>query len=179
MDNQSPRDAGSMEQHIAKLAAILEQHGLTHLEYETDQSRVVLDKENPPAYPVQAPLVTPLPVVAPMANQSAVATGDTGTAAAPAATSASAQATPSGENGELITAPLVGIAYSSKEPGAAPFVAVGDEVEEGTVLCLIEAMKMFNEVKAPTAGVITEVHFGDAELVEYGAPLFSLEKSAG
>ena len=75
----------------------------------------------------------------------------------------------------MISAPLVGIAYRAKEPGATPFVTVGDTVEEGAVLCLIEAMKMFNEIKAPAAGTVTGIHFEDAKLVEYGAPLISLD----
>lgn len=73
---------------------------------------------------------------------------------------------------EPVTAPLVGLAYRSKEPGATPFVEVGDEVAQGEVLCLIEAMKLFNEVKAPRAGTISKVLFKDGDLIEYGAPLF-------
>jgi acetyl-CoA carboxylase biotin carboxyl carrier protein len=184
-----------MEQHIAKLAAILEQHGLTHLEYETDDSRVVLDKEVAPAIQMQAPLVagapavaltsaaaSPLPPASATANH-AFASAENAAAAANAAIASPSSPSPASDSvdvssGELITAPLVGIAYSAKEPGAAPFVAVGDKVEEGTVLCLIEAMKMFNEVKAPASGRITKVHFEDAALVEYGAPLFTLDSSS-
>jgi len=69
---------------------------------------------------------------------------------------------------------LVGIAYRSKDPQSQPFVALGDAVQEGTTLCLIEAMKLFNEVKSTISGTIVGIHFGDAELVEHGAPLFSI-----
>ena len=90
------------------------------------------------------------------------------------AADAAAPPTPQPAVKHCVTAPLVGIAYRSKEPGAPPFVNQGDTVQEGTVLCLIEAMKMFNEVKAPCAGTVATIHFKDADLVEHGAPLLSL-----
>jgi pyruvate/2-oxoglutarate dehydrogenase complex dihydrolipoamide acyltransferase (E2) component len=73
-----------------------------------------------------------------------------------------------------VAAPLVGVVYRSREPSAAPFVACGQQVAEGEVLCLIEAMKLFNEVLAPCAGTIGAILFEDGMLAEYGAPLFSI-----
>jgi acetyl-CoA carboxylase biotin carboxyl carrier protein len=78
----------------------------------------------------------------------------------------------------LVKAPLLGVAYRSREPGAAPFVEVGDTVEQGATLCLVEAMKMFNEIVSPVSGIISEIHVVDGELVEHGAPLFSLQVHA-
>ncbi len=173
MENKVSRDADSMEQHIANLAALLEQHGLTHLEYETDEGRVVLGKEPSPLIQMQGSTAPAAPITATDSAFNQVASAAS-VAMKPAPATQDASDVDLTE-GDLITAPLVGIAYSAKEPGAAPFVSVGDKVQAGTVLCLIEAMKMFNEVKAPTGGIITKVHFEDASLVEYGAPLFTLD----
>lgn len=191
MDNKVSPDAGSMEQHLANLAALLDQHSLTHLEYETNDSRVVLGKEPAPIYQAayQAGSTATASAAsagatssAALANMTQASLGQMTADATPAQGLASAAcktaATSKEADGELVTAPLVGIAYSAKEPGAAPFASVGDVVKEGTVLCLIEAMKMFNEVKAPISGKIVKIHFEDTALVEYGAPLFTLDVSA-
>ena len=75
-----------------------------------------------------------------------------------------------------ITSPMVGTFYSSPNPGAEPFVKVGDKVSEGDVLCIIEAMKMMNEVKSDYNGIIKEILISDAEPVEYGEALFVIEE---
>jgi acetyl-CoA carboxylase biotin carboxyl carrier protein len=75
----------------------------------------------------------------------------------------------------LIAAPLVGIAYLAPQPGAAPFVRVGDPVEKGQILLIIEAMKVMNQIRAPRAGRLARILVTDAEPVEYGAPLMLVE----
>ena len=79
-------------------------------------------------------------------------------------------------NGKSINSPMVGTFYSSPNPGADSFVKVGDKVSEGDVLCIIEAMKMMNEVKSDYNGVIKEILISDAEPVEYGEALFIIEE---
>ena len=79
-------------------------------------------------------------------------------------------------DGKSINSPMVGTFYSSPNPGADPFVKVGDKVSEGDVLCIIEAMKMMNEVKSDYNGVIKEILISDAEPVEYGEALFVIEE---
>lgn len=79
-------------------------------------------------------------------------------------------------DGKSINSPMVGTFYSSPNPGADSFVKVGDKVSEGDVLCIIEAMKMMNEVKSDYNGVIKEVLISDAEPVEYGEALFIIEE---
>ena len=74
-----------------------------------------------------------------------------------------------------IAAPMIGTFYRAEAPGAAPFVNVGSRVEPDTVVCLIEVMKMMNSVPAGVVGTIVEVCAGNAQLVEYGAPLFQVE----
>ncbi len=91
-------------------------------------------------------------------------------AAAPAAAAPVADATPI----EAIAAPIVGTFYQSPAPDAAPFVKVGDKVTADTVVCIIEAMKVMNEVKAERAGVIKRVLAENAHAVEFGQPLFEI-----
>ena len=79
-------------------------------------------------------------------------------------------------DGKSINSPMVGTYYSSPNPGADSFVKVGDKVSEGDVLCIIEAMKMMNEVKSDYNGVIKEILISDAEPVEYGEALFIIEE---
>ena len=79
-------------------------------------------------------------------------------------------------DGKSINSPMVGTFYSSPNPGADPFVKVGDKVSEGDVLCIIEAMKMMNEVKSDYNGIIKEILISDAEPVEYGEALFVIEE---
>jgi acetyl-CoA carboxylase biotin carboxyl carrier protein len=77
-----------------------------------------------------------------------------------------------------IDAPMLGTFYRASAPGATPFVEVGSTVAPDTVVCLIEVMKMMNSVKAGVAGTVVEVCAGNAELVEYGAPLFRVDAAA-
>ena len=78
-------------------------------------------------------------------------------------------------SGKTIDSPMVGTFYAAPNPGAKDFVSVGDKISEGDVLCIIEAMKMMNEVKADSSGVIKQVLIENAEPVEFGQPLFVIE----
>ena len=78
--------------------------------------------------------------------------------------------------GEVIEAPMVGVVYLQATPDADPYVKVGDKVEQGDVLCIVEAMKLMNEIQAPFSGVITEVFVQNEEVVEYGQPLLRMER---
>ena len=74
-----------------------------------------------------------------------------------------------------ITAPMVGTFYSATEPGAEPFVKVGSKIDADSVICILEAMKLFTEVQADVTGEIVEILAKDGDLVEYGQPLFSVK----
>jgi acetyl-CoA carboxylase biotin carboxyl carrier protein len=87
----------------------------------------------------------------------------------------SSPAPTAGADGVTIEAPMLGVFYRAPSPGAAPFVEVGTRVETATIVCIIEVMKMMNSVPAGVAGTIAEVHAENAELVEYGQPLFRVE----
>jgi acetyl-CoA carboxylase biotin carboxyl carrier protein len=156
-----------MTPELEQLAALLDTHDLTRLEYEQGDLRIVLERQSASAVPTTAvPVVLPTSLVPTVADQF-------GSQSAPADASSDAAQPPSSPL-ITVTAPLVGIAYRSREPGAAPFVEPGQTVAEGDVLCLIEAMKLFNEITAPAAGVVEAVLFEDAALAEYGAPLVTI-----
>ena len=106
------------------------------------------------AAPMQAP-VAPAPVAAPVAELPSPA------AAAP--------------TGHVVKSPMVGTFYRSSSPGAKPFVEVGSQVKEGETLCIIEAMKILNEIEADKTGTVTRVLAENGQAVEYGQPLFVIE----
>jgi acetyl-CoA carboxylase biotin carboxyl carrier protein len=110
-----------------------------------------------------APVVpfTPPPVAAPLA--------------APAPAPAAAAAKASDKPGHVVTAPLVGTFYRAPSPDAAPFVDVGTVVKKGQVLCIVEAMKLMNEIEAEVAGKVAEILVQNATPVEFGQPLFRIE----
>ena len=99
--------------------------------------------------------------------------------ALPAAAMASAEKHPAAKAGagdlHVIKSPIVGTFYAAASPGADPFVAVGTRVEAGQVLCIIEAMKLMNEIEADQAGDVAEIYVENGHPVEYGQPLFGLQ----
>lgn len=79
------------------------------------------------------------------------------------------------KNQSTITSPMVGVFYASPSPDKAPFVSVGDTVRKGDVLCIIEAMKIMNEINSDREGIIAEICVGDRQVVDYGHPMFRIE----
>ncbi|RMG09364.1 MAG: acetyl-CoA carboxylase biotin carboxyl carrier protein [Planctomycetota bacterium] len=102
-------------------------------------------------------------------------------AAAPTAGAAGEPATAAGDqvpaDVTVVTSPMVGTFYRAPSPDAAPFVEEGQEIQEGTVLCIIEAMKVMNEIKAECSGTIVKILVANGEAVEYGEPLFHIRTS--
>ena len=93
--------------------------------------------------------------------------------AVPAAEAAAAPAEPA-ENGTLVKSPIVGTFYRAADPNSPPFVSVGDRVKVGQVLCIIEAMKLMNEIEAEVAGEVVKIHPENGQPVQYGDPLFTV-----
>ncbi|MDR0347391.1 MAG: hypothetical protein LBH56_03355 [Coriobacteriales bacterium] len=170
-----------MTPDLEQLASLLNAHDLSRLEYAQGDLRVVMERQTlrlsgtqldtrlgamPPGAPTGAPAGEPC------------ATGEqpsSSTPYRPAANPNSAAVSPAATTSLItVTTPLVGVAYRSREPGAPPLVECGQRVVEGEVLCLIEAMKLFNEITAPAAGVVEAILFQDGCLAEYGAPLITL-----
>lgn len=142
---------------VRKLAAILVETGLTEIEVEAKDVHIRVVRAHPP---VAVQVAAPAPA--------AVAAAPL--IAAPAAAPAEDAAHPG-----AVLSPMVGVAYLASEPGAPPFVTVGQSVTAGQTLLLIEAMKTFNQIKAPRAGVVARVLVAPSEAVEYGQPLLILE----
>lgn len=119
--------------------------------------------------PAAAPTLTPAP-----AAEAAAPASSPASEAAPAQAEAAAPA-PAASAGTPVKAPIVGTFYSASSPDADPYVQVGDTVREGQVLCIIEAMKLMNEIEAESSGTIREILVKNGEPVEYGQTLFIIE----
>lgn len=141
---------------IRALAGLLSETGLTEIEYAIGDHRIRVARE-------------PAASIAPPGNGHAAAPLSEPTAAV------EAPATNGARHPGTVTSPIVGVAYLAPEPGAAPFVRLGDSVSEGQTLLIIEAMKVMNQIRASHAGRITRIFAEDAEPVEYGAALMLIE----
>ena len=147
---------------IKKLIELLEESGLAEIEItEGEESVRIARVSHGPAMvthtmPAHAPIAAPAP-----------------TPAAPAA--APAVEPPAARDENLVTAPMVGTFYASPTPGAKPFVEVGQEVRVGQVLCIIEAMKMMNQIESDKSGKVTAIMATNGDPVEFGQPLFVIE----
>jgi acetyl-CoA carboxylase biotin carboxyl carrier protein len=147
---------------VKKLIELLEESGIAEIEISEGEESVRISR-----YP-QGMTVAQAPVVAPMQAASAPP------AAAPAQP-APAPASPSPAADNSITAPMVGTYYSAPAPGAKSFVQIGDEIKVGQVLCIIEAMKMMNQIESEKEGRIVSILARNGEPVEFGQPLFVIE----
>jgi len=152
---------------IKALAELLRDNDLTELQVKRDYGdddslNVRVSRQHPPAVSQQV-VTAPAPVAAPVA--------------APAASVAAAPATAEdpAQHPGAVTSPMVGTVYMAAEPGAAPFISVGDTVSEGQTLLIIEAMKTMNHIPAPRAGKVSRILIEDGAPVEFGAPLLILE----
>ncbi len=146
---------------VKKLIELLEESGIAEIEISEGEESVRISRY-PPGMAV-APAA--MPAISAMAPAPAPAH-----AAAPAAPAA-----PATNPDNVMTAPMVGTYYSAAAPGAKPFVQVGSEVKTGDVLCIIEAMKMMNQIESEKEGRIASVLVRDGEPVEFGQPLFVVE----
>lgn len=153
---------------IQKLIRIIEKSPITVFELEDKDLKIKISKNGSHSPVVQSVMSSPLP--APMATPSFAPT------AAPAEVQASPEKAPVvSKNIVEIKAPMVGTFYRAPSPDADPYVNVGDRIEPNRVLCIIEAMKLMNEVEAELSGKIIEVCVENAEPVEYGQVLFRID----
>ena len=154
-------------EEIRTLAEIMNDTGLTTIEITEGETNIRLAK-NPPAPACVPAAPMPMPAVMPAAPA----------APAAAAPAEAAPATPGAGNFSNLTevkSPMVGVFYDSPSPEADPYVKVGDKVKKGDVLCIIEAMKLMNEITAEEDGVIAEVLVDNGQVVEFSQPLFRLQ----
>ncbi|HEU5282429.1 MAG TPA: acetyl-CoA carboxylase biotin carboxyl carrier protein [Burkholderiales bacterium] len=145
---------------LKKLIDLVQESGIAELEITEGEEKVRISRVGQAA----AGFVS-MPGAAPVAPP----------AAQPAPAAAGAAAPPAAEEkveGHIVKSPMVGTFYRSPSPGAKPFVEVGDKVGPGDTLCIIEAMKLLNEIEADHGGTIKEVYVENGQPVEYGEPLF-------
>jgi acetyl-CoA carboxylase biotin carboxyl carrier protein len=147
---------------VKKLIELLEESGIAELEISEGEESVRISRH--PRMAAQ----TPMPIHAPMLQ------------AAPAAAAPTTPATSAGEhkprNDEsTVTSPMVGTYYSAASPGSKTFVEIGTEIKVGQILCIIEAMKMMNQIESDKAGRVTAILAKNGEPVEFGQPLFIIE----
>ena len=147
---------------LKTLIDLVSESGISELEVTEGEGKVRIVKNAPPVYVQPAAAQYAAPIGVPLAAPDAPA----GEAAAPAA------AAPAQPQGHVVTSPMVGTFYRAPSPGADPFVQVGDTVKEGQTLCIIEAMKLLNEIESDVAGVVKEILVENGQAVEYGQPLF-------
>jgi acetyl-CoA carboxylase biotin carboxyl carrier protein len=124
---------------------------------------------------VKGGVAAPVQYVQPVAAPAAPAVGTAAPAGAIAASAAPAPAVEAAPVGHAIKSPMVGTFYRSSSPGAPAFVEIGSQVKEGDTVCIIEAMKILNEIEADKAGTITQILGENGQAVEYGQPLFIIE----
>jgi len=146
---------------VKKLIELLDESGIAEIEITEGEESVRISRysQNAPAAPIAAAPIAVAPA-----------------AAAPLAAEASAAAAEPEDEGYSVAAPMVGTFYASSSPGAAPYVQVGDRVNEGDTLCIIEAMKMMNQIEADVSGVIKSIRVQNGEPVEYGQTLIVIDQ---
>lgn len=152
--------------YVSELAKVFKRYRLDELEIETGEQRILLRRGDLSAQTVTV-------AAAPAAVAAAPAPGPSAAAAAPVKAAAAASAA---DEGDFITSPFVGTFYTAPRPDTPDFVKVGDTVSAGTTVCIVEAMKLFNEIEAEFGCVIEEVLVKNQEPVEFGTKLFKVRR---
>jgi len=143
---------------VKKLIELLKESGVAEIEIHEGEESVRISSHHA-TNPHQTVVQTPQTLV-PQANVVPVA---------------SEESIPSIDEGHIVKSPMVGIFYSSASPETSAFVEVGKAVEKGDVLCIVEAMKIMNQIEADTSGVISKIFVENGEPIEYGQPLFAIK----
>ena len=149
---------------VKKLIELLDESGIAEIEITEGEESVRISRYPQGTAVTQVAAPAPMPVAAPPP-------------AAPVNEEAPAAAVqPAEDDGFLVTAPMVGTFYAASSPGSAPYVQIGDRVNEGDTLCIIEAMKMMNQIEADVSGVVKSIRVQNGEPVEYGQTLFVIDQ---
>ncbi len=151
---------------LAEIADVMEDRGLTRVRVEEPDGTAVELERASAAQPVAVPMPMPSAMAAPVAASAVAPAAPESAAQAPAATPE--------PKGTEVTAPMVGVFYAAPAPGDEPFVRVGSKVKAGETLCIIEAMKVLNEVTAEADGEVLEICVADGDLVEFGSCLMRI-----
>ena len=151
---------------LAEIADVMEDRGLTRVRVEEPDGTAVELERASAAQPVAVPMPMPSAMAAPVAAPAAASAAPESAAQAPTAALEL--------RGVEVTAPMVGVFYAAPAPGDEPFVHVGSKVKAGETLCIIEAMKVLNEVTAEADGEVLEICVADGDLVEFGSCLMRI-----
>jgi len=147
---------------IKKLIELVEESGIAELEISEGEESVRINRFSSTAAPAPVQYAAaPAPVAAP--------------AIAAAAPTAAVEAAPAEVAGHQVRSPMVGTFYNAASPGAAPFVTIGQTVSVGDTLCILEAMKMMNQIESDKAGVVKAILATDGQAIEFDEPLFIIE----
>ena len=170
-EQSDPAASVNMDE-LRELITLMRENGLAELELEREEFRVRLRRDSeggsspaaappPAAAPVHVPAPAPAPAPAPT------------TAAHPGAQATTAAS--QDQDLHIIPSPIVGTFYRSPSPSADPFIKIGSNVEHDTVVCIIEAMKLMNEIQAEASGEVVKIYVENGQPVEYGQPLFGIK----
>ncbi len=171
--NRSKEPSLNLEE-IKEIARLVERYGFTEFEFENEKIRIKLGKSPAPQI-IQA--VSPVSSVAPPIAGQPTATLETTQekqAESSRAESKEAEAD-ADEKLHKITSPIVGTFYRAPAPDKPPYVKIGDRVEPDTVVCIVEAMKLMNEIQAGVSGEVVKIYVENGQPVEYGQPLFGIK----
>lgn len=149
---------------VKKLIELLDESGIAEIEITEGEESVRISRHASSVAAAPVAVAAPAPA-APVAAPTALP------AAAPPAAAPEVE-----EEGHAVTAPMVGTYYSASSPGSPPFVQVGDRVNEGDTLCIVEAMKMMNQIEAEVSGTIKSIRVQNGDPVEYGQILFVIDQ---
>ncbi len=149
---------------VKKLIELLEESGIAEIEINEGEESVRISR-----YPTSGAAVMPMPM------QQFAAVAPAPAAAAPAAAEAEDSADSCAISGHTVNAPMVGTFYTAASPGAPVFCKIGDSVSEGDTVCIIEAMKILNQIEADKSGVVKAILVENAQPVEFGQPLIVIE----
>ena len=154
-------ETNSLTDAVKEFIGIMKDSGLSYMYVKNDKFEIELGQKNPPP---ALPMMSAMP---PMA----MATAPT----APTAAEQTAPVAAPADTGKSIKSPIVGTFYSAPSPTKPPFVKVGDKVNEGDTVCIVESMKVMNEIQADISGTVKSIAVKDGEAVEFGQPLIIIE----
>lgn len=151
-------------EELRELITHIDQSSLAYVDYETDTHHVIISKEVPQLRATQAAVeTTPVENIVESTVEQKVVTSEI----------AEEIVEP---KGEAVESPMVGVVYLQPTPDVESYVKVGDRVEQGDVICIVEAMKLMNEIQAPISGIVTEILVENESVVEYGQAIMRIER---
>ena len=163
-DGTGTRAAFTLED-VKKLVQLVEKGDVTHIEWQRGPERVVVER-NPGLAPAPMHVAHAAPIAAPVPAPLATP---------PAAPGAAPKAEPKADKpGVVVSSPFVGTFYRAPSPESPPFVEAGAKVKKGQALCIVEAMKLMNEIESEVDGTVAEIYVQNAAPVEFGEPLFRI-----